>query len=416
MPTRACITVFGHEIKYTFGMRLRYNYRLYPAPGQQQALARAFGCARVVFNDGLRIRQQAYLAGQPYVTDGELSARLTATKATSERPWLKDVSAVVLQQAQADLNAAYRNFFASIKGRRKGPKSNPPRFRSRKDHRQTIRFTANARFKVLPNGKLRLPKIGDVPVRWSRPLPSEPSSVTVVQDSAGRYFASFVIEAGPDAPQKTESVIGIDLGLKHFAILSDGRKIASPRFLRRAEKKLRRAQRALSRKQEGSRNRDKGRLKVAGVHARVADARRDFHHQLSTALIRDNQAVAVEDLAVRGLARTRLAKSVHDAGWSGFVAMLEYKARLHGRAFIKIGRFEPTTRTCSACGIKDGPKPLYVRAWQCPACGVWLDRDVNAAVNVAKAAGLAVTACRAQVRPGLAVAPRSEAGTLRGAA
>ena len=397
-------------------MRLRYNYRLYPAPGQQQALARAFGCARVVFNDGLRIRQQAYQAGQPYVTDGELSARLTAAKATSERTWLNDVSAVVLQQAQADLNAAYRNFFASIKGRRKGPKSNPPRFRSRKDHRQAIRFTSNARFKVLPNGKLRLPKIGDVPVRWSRPLPSEPSSVTVVQDSAGRYFASFVIEAGSCALKKTGSVTGIDLGLKHFAILSDGRKIASPRFLRRAEKKLRRAQRALSRKQEGSRNRDKARLKVAGAHARVADARRNFHHQLSTALIRDNQAVAVEDLAVRGLARTRLAKSVHDAGWSGFVAMLEYKARLHGRAFIKIGRFEPTTRTCSACGIKDGPKPLYVRAWQCPACGVWLDRDVNAAVNVAKAAGLAVTACRAQVRPGLAVAPRSEAGTLRGAA
>ena len=416
MPTSAFITVFGHEIKYAFGMWLRYNYRLYPAPGQQQALARAFGCARVVFNDGLRIRQQAYQAGQPYVTDGELSARLTAAKATSERTWLNDVSAVVLQQAQADLNAAYRNFFASVKGRRKGPKSNPPRFRSRKDHRQAIRFTANARFKVLPNDKLRLPKIGDVPVRWSRPLPSEPSSVTVVQDSAGRYFASFVIEAGPCVLQKTESVIGIDLGLKHFAILSDGRKIASPRFLRRAEKRLRRAQRALSRKQEGSRNRDKARLKVAGAHARVADARRNFHHQLSTALIRDNQAVAVEDLAVRGLARTRLAKSVHDAGWSGFVAMLEYKARLHGRAFIKIGRFEPTTRTCSACGIKDGPKPLYVRAWQCPACGVWLDRDVNAAVNVAKAAGLAVTACRAQVRPGLAVAPRSEAGTLRGAA
>ncbi len=416
MPSSAYITVFGHEIKYAFGMRLRYNYRLYPPPGQQQALARAFGCARVVFNDGLRIRQQAYQAGQPYVTDGELSARLTAAKATSERTWLNDVSAVVLQQAQADLNAAYRNFFASIKGRRKGPKSNPPRFRSRKDHRQAIRFTANARFKVLPNGKLRLPKIGDVPVRWSRPLPSEPSSVTVIQDSAGRYFASFVIEAGPGALQRTESVIGIDLGLKHFAILSDGRKIASPRFLRRAEKKLRRAQRALSRKQEDSRNRDKARLKVAGAHARVADARRDFHHQLSTALIRDNQAVAVEDLAVRGLARTRLAKSVHDAGWSGFVAMLEYKARLHGRAFIKIGRFEPTTRTCSACGIKDGPKPLHVRAWQCPACGVWLDRDVNAAVNVAKAAGLAVTACRAQVRPGLAVAPRSEAGTLRGAA
>ena len=143
----------------------------------------------------------------------------------------------------------------------------------------------------------------------------------------------------------------------------------------------------------------------------MADARRDFCHQLSTAQNRDNQAVAVEDLAVKGLARTRLAKSVHDAGWSAFVAMLEYKARRHGRAFHRIGRFEPTSRTCSGCGVKDGPKPLHVREWQCGACGAWLDRDVNAAVNVARAAGLAVTACGAQVRPGSAPAQRGEAGT-----
>jgi transposase len=191
------------------------------------------------------------------------------------------VSSVVLQQALADLNASYRNFFASINGTRKGPKVGRPRFRSRKDHRQAIRFTANARFRVLPNGKLRLPKIGDVPVRWSRPLPSEPSSVTIVKD----------------------------------------------------------------------------------------------------------------------------------AGWASFVGMLEYKARLHGRNFIKIGRFQPTSQTCSLCGVKDGPKPLHVRTWRCRGCEVWLDRDVNAAVNVAKAAGLAVTACRAQVRPGLALAQRGEAGT-----
>jgi IS605 OrfB family transposase len=397
-------------------MQLRYNYRLYPAPGQRIALANAFGCARVVYNDGLRARREAHAAGLPYITDAELSARLTRAKAAPERAWLGEVSAVVLQQALADLNAAYRNFFASRTGERKGPAIRPPRFRSRKDRRQAIRFTANARFKVLPGGRLRLPKIGDVPVRWSRPLPSAPSSVTVIRDAAGRYFASFVIQAGPAALPGTEPVIGIDLGLKHFAVLSDGRKIASPQFLRRAEKKLRRAQQALSRKQDGSRNRDKARLTVARAHARVADARRDFHHQLSTALIRDNQAVAVEDLAVRGLARTRLAKSVHDAGWSGFVAMLEYKARLRGRAFHRIGRFEPTSRTCSACGVTDGPKPLHVREWTCPACGARLDRDINAAVNVARAAGLAVTACGAQVRPGPALAPRGEAGTLRGAA
>ena len=392
-------------------MQLRYNYRLDPRPRHRAAFGKAFGCARVVFNDGLAARQEAHEAGQRYITDAELSARLTAAKATPQRAWLGEVSAIILQQALADLNTAYRNYFASLMGTRTGPKIGAPRFRSRKDTRQAIRFTANARFKVLPNGKLRLPKIGDVPVRWSRPLPSEPSSVTVIMDCAGRYFASFVMETRRGTLPEAESVIGIDLGLKHFAILSNGRKITSPRFLRRAEKKMRRAQRALCRKQKGSRNRDKARVKVARAHARVADARRDFCHQLSTALIRENQAVVVEDLCVRGLARTRLAKSVHDAGWSAFVAMLEYKARLYGRAFHRIGRLEPTTQTCSACGVKDGPKPLHVREWQCGACGAWLDRDINAAVNVAKAAGLAVTACGAQVRPGFALAQRGEAGT-----
>jgi len=236
---------------------------------------------------------------------------------------------VVLQQSLADLNTAYRNFFSSVTGKRKGAKIQPPRFKSRKDRRQAIRFTANARFTIAPNGRLRLPKIGDVP-----------------------------------------------------------------------------------RKETGSRNRAEARVRVARAHAWVADARREFCHQLSTALIRDNQAVAVEDLAVNGLARTRLAKSVHDAGWSAFVHMLEYKARHNGREFHRIGRFVPTSQTCSACGVKDGPKPLHVRTWQCPTCGTWLDRDINAAVNVAKAAGLAVTACGAQVRPGPRVlAQRSEAGT-----
>ena len=178
-------------------MQLRYNYRLYPTPRQRRALARAFGCARAVFNDGLRAREAAHQAGEPYLTDGQLSARLTALKATSGRAWLNEVSAVVLQQSLADLNTAYRNFFTSIKGTRKGPKMGKPRFRSRKDHWQAIRFTANARFKILPSGKLRLPKIGDLPVRWSRPLPSKPSSVTIVKDSAGRYFAHSWSRPGP---------------------------------------------------------------------------------------------------------------------------------------------------------------------------------------------------------------------------
>jgi putative transposase len=364
----------------------------------------------VVFNDALRVREDARAGGLPFITSGELSKKLTASKKTPERAWLGEVSSVILQQSLRDLDTAYRNFFDALKGRR--PKMGAPRFKSRKDNRQSIRFTANAGWKITSGGKLRLPKVGDVAVKWSRSLPSVPSTVTVVKDAAGRYFASFVVDTDPSEvlPEVTPEV-GIDLGLSHFAILSDGTKIDSPRFLRRAEKKLKKAQQSLSRKVKGSSNRGKARLKVARAHAKVADARREFHHQLSTKLIRENQAIAVEDLAVKGLARTRLAKSVHDAGWSQFTAMLEYKAARYGRTLVTIGRFEPTSQVCSQCGVKDGPKPLHIREWTCGACGAVLDRDINAAVNVAKAAGLAVSACGAQVRRASVPAQRGEAGT-----
>lgn len=381
-------------------MQLRYQFRLYPTPGQQQSLARAFGCARVVFNDALRARQEAHAAGLPYVSDGNLSKQvITDAKKTSGRAWLGEVSAVVLQQALADLNTAYRNFFASVSGKRKGRKVSPPRFRSRKDRRQAIRFTRNARFTVTAGGKLRLPKIGDVRVRWSRDLPSVPSSVTVVKDAAGRYFASFVVDTADEPLPETVAEVGIDLGLTHFAVTSDGRKITSPKFLRRAERRLRKAQQALSRKQKGSANRQKAVARVARMHARVADARRDHHHKLSTQLVRDNQAVYVEDLAVSGLARTKLAKSVHDAGWSQFLAMLEYKAARYGRTFAKVDRWFPSSKLCRACGTVAEAMPLDVREWAC-ACGAVHDRDVNAAKNVL-AAGRAdrLNACGGTVRP-----------------
>jgi putative transposase len=250
---------------------------------------------------------------------------------------------------------------------------------------------------------------------WSRALPITSTSVTVIKDAAGRYFASFVLDTDPAADAtrmpETDRTIGIDLGLTHFAVLSDGTKIDSPRFLRRAEKKLKKAQKELSRKQKGSKNRAKARLKVARAHAEVADARREFHHQLSTKLISENQGIAVEDLSVAGLARTKLAKSVHGARWSSFISMLEYKAERYGRTLVKIGRFTPTSQTCSTCGAVDGPKSLNVREWTCTACGTVHDRDTNAAINVKTAAGLAVSACGAPVRPEPVLAQREETGS-----
>ncbi len=364
-------------------MQLRYNFRLNPTPVQRIALSRAFGCARVVFNDGLRIRREAHAAGLGYVRDGELAKRVTTdAKKTEGRAWLAEVSSVVLQQAVADLNTAYRNFFDSLSGRRKGRKILAPRFRSRKDSRQSIRFTRNSRFRVTAGGRLRLPKVGDIPVRWSRALPSEPSSVTVIVDASGRYFASFVVEVGEAAPIPASSEVGIDLGLAAFAVRSDGEVIDNPRFFRKAERRLKRAQRTLCGKEKGSRNRAKARIRIARLHARVRDTRRDWLHKVSTRIIRENQAVFVEDLAVAGLARTNLAKSVHDAGWSTFVGMLAYKAQRYGRTFAKVDRWAATSQVCSACGRRDGRKPLSVRVWTCIGCNAVHDRDVNAALNI----------------------------------
>lgn len=362
-------------------VQLRYGYRLNPTPGQRIALSRAFGCARVVFNDAIATRRAAHQAGAPYPGDGELSTALTAAKRTPDRAWLAQVSAVVLQQALADANTAYRNFFASVSGKRKGRRLGAPRFRSKRDRAQSVRFTRAARFRVLPNGRLRLPRIGDVAVRWSRDLPADPSSVTVTVDATGRYHASFVVEV-PDQPlPTTEPEVGIDLGLTHFAVLSHGRKVDNPRIARKAAATLRRAQKELARRQKGSANRRKSVRNLARCHARVGATRRDWLHKLSTTIVRENQAVYVEDLAVSGLARTRLARSVHDAGWSTFVGMLAYKARRAGLTFAKVDRWFPSTRACSACGAIGDAKPLHVRDWACP-CGAHHDRDINAAINI----------------------------------
>ncbi len=394
-------------------MQVRYRYRLCPSPGQQQALAGAFGCARVVFNDCLRLRDACHAAGEK-VSHSEVQRRvITLAKLTPERSWLAEAPSVALVQACNDARRAYRNWFDSLSGQRKGRRMGHPRFR-RKHGRQSIRLTRNGF--ALHGSRLYVAKVGDIKVRWSRELPSEPSSVTVIREADGRYYASFVVERGTALLPPCDREVGVDVGLDRLAVTSDGEIIANPRFLRAKERHLARAQRAMSRKRKGSANQAKARHWMAVLHRKVREARLDHAHKTALRLVRDNQAVYAEDLAVSGLARTRLAKSVHDAGWSQLLRLLAEKSEYHGREFHRIGRFKPTSQVCSACGVKDGPKPLSVRTWACAACGAVHDRDVNAAINIL-AAGRAdkSNACGGGVRPPLAVAAAGEAGTHRSA-
>ncbi|HEV2376117.1 MAG TPA: RNA-guided endonuclease TnpB family protein [Streptosporangiaceae bacterium] len=395
-------------------VQVRYRYRLYPQSSQAEALARVFGCARVVFNDCLQLRESCHAAGEK-ISDTEVQRRVvTLAKCTPEKAWLGEVSSVALVQACNDARRAYRNWFDSVSGKRKGRKVGHPTLR-RKHGRQSVRFTRNGF--ALHGTRLHVAKVGDMRVRWSRPLPSVPSSVTVTREADGRYYASFVVEREPRPLPPCDREVGVDVGLDRLVVTSDGVIIANPRFLRARERHLARAQRSLSRKHNGSANRAKVRRRVALLHRKVRDARLDHAHKTALRLVRENQAVYAEDLPVSGLARTRLAKSVHDAGWAQLLRLVEEKATHYGRQFHRIGRFEPTSQLCSTCGVSDGPKPLGVRTWTCPACGALHDRDINAARNIL-AAGRAdkSNACGGNLRPHHAVAVAAEAGTHRSAA
>jgi putative transposase len=368
-------------------VHLRYRYRIYPTRPQRQTLARVFGCVRTVYNDAIEARAVAFAAGLPYPKTPDLDKRLiTAAKRTPERAWLADVSTTPLQQALRDCHDAYRNFFDSLKGKRAGKRLGPPRFK-RRTGTQTARFTRpsfNTR-----GGTLYLSKVGDLKVAWSRSLPAPPSSVTVIKTLTGKYFASFVVSVDEDADlleplADRDAETGIDLGLKEFAVLRGGRVIESPKFFRQMERKLKKAQRAMSRKQKGSANREKSRLTVAKVHERTRNRRDDWLNQEVAMLVRENQALYVEDLAVGGLARGRSAKSVHDAAFGMFLRRLETKAARTGRAFVKIDRYFPSTQLCSECGAQTGPKGfagLQVRKWEC-GCGAVHHRDQNAEINI----------------------------------
>ncbi|WP_431606351.1 RNA-guided endonuclease InsQ/TnpB family protein [Kocuria rosea] len=388
------------------------------------ALARVFGCVRVVFNDVIAARQEAHLTGAVFPTAGALSKRLiTEAKKTPQRAWLAEVSTVPLQQAVRDADRAFRNFFSSLKGKRKGRRVGAPKFKTKRG-KQSARFTANARFHVDETvhgvGHVRLQKIGRVRFALSRSLPSTPSSVTVIQEADGRYYVSFVVEEpAPKIMDASERVAGIDMGLIDLAaiVYSDGtrEKIPNPRWLRTKERTLARAQRSFARKQKGSRNWDRARVRVAALHRKIRETRLDHHHKLAHRLVRENQTVALEGLSVAGLVRTRLARSIQDAAWSTLTRLIQEKATVHGREVRVVSQWEPTTQVCSVCGARDSKKPLDIRTWTCGTCSTTLDRDYNAAVNIMLAAGLAesLNACGPDARPQLAGAVRYEAGTHR---
>lgn len=412
-------------------MLKRYRYRAYiTRPGQQTALNKTFGCARVVYNDVIHARETAHRNGDPFPKSGDLSKQLiTQAKLSPEREWLSEVSAVVLQQALADADKAYRNFFQSVSGKRRGARVGKPRFRSRRDTRQSVRFTKNARFKVrvVNTGKalVYLPGIGELALVYSRPLPSDPASVTLIREPDGNLYCSFVVDVPEvEAFPVVDRHAALDIGLTDYAavVATDGTraKVENPRFLRNAERKLKRAQKALSRKEKGGQNRAKARVKVARAHAKVRQTRLDHAHRLSLTLVRENQTISVEALNVKGLARSGatgrkgrgLRKSVHDAAWGQFLRILTEKAAWHGREVIPLNPAY-TSQVCSVCGVLDGPKPLATREWECGGCGAVLDRDWNAAVNLLVAAGHAETlnACGGDIRLALASADSSEAGT-----
>ncbi|MBC9719770.1 IS200/IS605 family element transposase accessory protein TnpB, partial [Streptomyces sp. TRM66268-LWL] len=320
-------------------------------------------------------------------------AMLTAWKRTEELAFLNEVSAVPLQQCLRHLQTAFTNFFAK--------RAKYPRFKTRKKSRKSAEYTTSAfRFR---NGKLTLAKMaGPLDIRWHRPLPQDaaPSTVTVSQDAAGRWFVSLLCEDPTIGPlPATDAAVGVDVGLDHLLTLSTGEKIANPRHERRDRARLALAQRRLAKKADGDgANRAKARRKVAKIHARITDRRRDVLHQLTTRLVHENQVVVIEDLTVRNMLRNhRLARAISDAAWHQFRTMLEYKAQWYGRHVVVVDRFFPSSKLCSACGTLQGKMPLSVREWTCD-CGTTHDRDVNAARNLL-AAGLAVTACGAGVRP-----------------
>jgi putative transposase len=348
-----------------------YKYRIYPSKDQQDVLNKTFGCCRFVWNNILNWRSNEYSVNGVKTNYSASSKRLTAIK--NEFEFLKDVSAVALQQVLRNQDVAFTGFFRA--------NSKYPNFK-RKHGYQSFRLADNAfRFK---NKNLFIAKI-EKPLKivWSRKLPSEPSSCTISKTPTNKYYISFCVEKDFEELPKNNSTLGIDLGLKDFLVTSKGEKVKPLKALRKNEIRLKRYQKLLSRRTKGGKNREKARLKVAKVHELIANNRKDWLHKLSTKLIRENQLISLEDLNVKGMVKNhKLAKSINDSSWSTFVGFLEYKADNYGRIIHKVSPWFPSTQLCSDCGHRAGKLALNIRNWTCFSCGETHDRDINAAINI----------------------------------
>ena len=365
-------------------MKARFKYRIYPNINQRLQLAKQFGCNRVVWNDALAIYKKEGIKTK------DVDKRvITQAKKTQERCWLSEVSNIPLQQSFRDLKQAYANFFNSVKGKRKGKKVGEPKFKS-KHSRQTARYRIGG-FSA-HSESVKIAKIGHIKMVVSRLMPSKPSSVTIIKDTTGRYFASFVVEVNPIIKPAPNESIGIDLGLTHFAIFSNREKIDNPRLHKKMLKRIKKASKKLSKCKKDSNRRKIAKLKLAKLHAKIKDSRTDFLHKLTTRLVRENQVIAIEDLAVGNMVKNRkLSRAISDAGWYSFRQLLSAKCDKFGRDLIVINKWEATSQKCSNCGFNSGKKELNVREWICLNCNVHHDRDINAAKNILVAGGLSET-------------------------
>lgn len=360
-------------------MKARYKYRFYPTDQQQQSLAQLFGCVRVVWNDALAICKQS----EKLPSNNDLQKLvITQAKKTVERQWLSEVSNIPLQQSVADLGVAYKNFFDSLKGKSKSKKVGRPKFK-KKTNQQSARFRIGG-FSI-KGDEVYLAKIGNVKPIWSRKLPDAPTSVTVIKDCANRYFLSFVVEIKPININAKNQSIGIDLGIKTFAVMSNGEKVESPDYSL-LDKRIRKLQKKLARQTKDSKRRNRTRIRIAKLHNQIADTRKDFLHKLSTKIVSENQTIVLEDLNVSGMVKNRkLSRAISLQGWREFRTLCEGKSEKFNRNFHVINRWEPTSQICSECGYRWGKLDLKIRQVQCLNCGTEHDRDENAAKNINKA-------------------------------